>query len=243
MLKKLLSLTLVAILMMGLVACGGSKEATTDLGFKIGIVTGTVSQGEEEFRAAENAIAKYGSSIKHVTYPDKFAQEQETTIAQITALASDPDIKAIIICQAVPGTSAAIDKIKEERDDILFIAGVPHEDPATISARADIAIETDNLSRGRTIVELAKEMGAETFIHYSFPRHMSMELLAQRRDIMKRTSEELGIEFVEVDAPDPTGDAGIPGAQQFMIEDVPRQVEKHGKNTAFSTPTVECRSP
>lgn len=233
----------VVILTIGLIACGQSKEVQMDLGFKIGIVTGTVSQGEEEYRAAENAIAKYGSAIKHVTYPDKFSQEQETTIAQITALASDPEIKAIIICQAVPGTSAAIDKIKEERDDILFIAGVPHEDPATISGRADIVMETDNLTRGRTIIQLAKDMGAETFIHYSFPRHMSMELLAQRRDIMKQTCEELGINFVGVDAPDPTGDAGIPGAQQFMIEDVPRQVEKYGKNTAFFNTNCGMQEP
>lgn len=246
MVKRSIALLLVVILALGITACGQTKETSEtveNLGFKIGIVTGTVSQGEEEFRAAENAIAKYGDSIKHVTYPDKFSQEQETTIAQITALASDPEIKAIIICQAVPGTSAAIDKIKEERDDILFIAGVPHEDPGTISTRADIVMETDNLTRGETIVQLAKEMGAETFIHYSFPRHMSMELLAQRRDIMKETSEKLGIKFVEVDAPDPTGDAGIPGAQQFMIEDVPRQVDKYGQNTAFFNTNCGMQEP
>lgn len=249
--KRVLAFLLVAILSLSLVGCGGEKttggedgENVEALDFKIGIVTGTVSQGEEEFRAAENMIAKYGKdSIKHVTYPDKFTEEQETTIAQITGLAADPDIKAIIICQAVPGSAAAIDKIKEERDDILFIAGVPHEDPETISARADIVLETDNLKRGETIVSLAKEMGAETFVHYSFPRHMSMELLAQRRDIMKETCEELGLKYVEVDAPDPTGDAGISGAQQFMIEDVPRQVEKYGKDTAFFNTNCSMQEP
>lgn len=246
---------LVLILALSLVGCGnqgGDKQASTDggegggegLGFKIGIVTGTVSQGEEEFRAAEKMIEKYGAeNIKHVTYPDKFAQEQETTIAQITGLASDPEVKAIVICQAVPGTAAAIDKIRETRDDILFIAGVPHEDPETIAARADIVIETDNLKRGETIVELAAEMGAKTFVHYSFPRHMSMELLAKRRDIMKAKAEELGLEFVSLDAPDPTGDAGISGAQQFMIEDVPRQVEKYGKDTAFFNTNCGMQEP
>lgn len=252
--RRLLSLALVLIIALTMVACGnqggedtpatGENEGGEELAFKIGIVTGTVSQGEEEFRAAENMIAKYGADkIKHVTYPDKFAQEQETTIAQITGLAFDPEIKAIVICQAVPGTAAAIDKIKETRDDILFIAGVPHEDPETISARADIIIETDNLKRGETIVELAAEMGAETFIHYSFPRHMSMELLSRRRDIMKQKAAELGVNFVELDAPDPTGDAGIPGAQQFMIEDVPRQVDKYGKNTAFFNTNCGMQEP
>jgi len=251
--KRLLSLLLVLILALTAVGCSkqgnndtpaASENEVEELGFKIGIMTGTVSQGEEEFRAAENMIAKYGADkVKHVTYPDKFAQEQETTIAQLTSLAADPEVKAIIICQAVPGTAAAIDKIRETRDDILFIAGVPHEDPETIAARADIVIETDNLKRGETIVELAAQMGAETFIHYSFPRHMSMELLARRRDIMKEKAKELGIQFVELDAPDPTGDAGISGAQQFMIEDVPRQVEKYGKNTAFFNTNCSMQEP
>jgi hypothetical protein len=245
--KRLLALLLVSIMIFSLAGCKGKETSSgggETLSFKIGLVTGTVSQGEEEFRAAENMIKKYGAdSIKHVTYPDKFTEEQETTIAQITGLASDPEVKAIIICQAVPGTSAAIDKIKEERDDILFIAGVPHEDPATISARADIVLETDNLTRGETIVNLANKMGAKTFVHYSFPRHMSMELLAKRRDIMKEKCAELGIDFVEVDAPDPTGDAGISGAQQFMIEDIPRQVEKYGKDTAFFNTNCAMQEP
>lgn len=246
----MLSIALVLILALTLAGCNkdekptGSEGGDEELGFKIGIMTGTVSQGEEEFRAAEKLVKKYGADkVKHVTYPDKFAQEQETTIAQLTGLAADPEIKAIIICQAVPGTAAAIDKIRETRDDILFIAGVPHEDPETIASRADIVIETDNLKRGETIVELAAQMGAKTFIHYSFPRHMSMELLARRRDIMKEKAKELGIQFVELDAPDPTGDAGISGAQQFMIEDVPRQVEKYGKDTAFFNTNCGMQEP
>lgn len=246
--RKILALLLTTLLIFTATACGKKDSSSTsggkELGFKIGLVTGTVSQGEEEFRAGENAVEKYGKDvIKHVTYPDKFTQEQETTIAQITGLASDPEVKAIIVLQAVPGTAAAFDKIKEDRDDILFIAGVPHEDPETIVPRADIILETDNIKRGETIVRLAKDMGAKTFVHYSFPRHMSYELLAQRRDVMKKTANELGLEFVTLDAPDPTGDAGISGAQQFMIEDVPRQVDKYGKDTAFFNTNCSMQEP
>jgi len=86
--------------------------------FKIGIMTGTVSQGEDEYRAAEQMKAKYGDRIVHVTYPDNFMQEQETVIGQITGMASDPEVKAIVICQGVPGTAAAIDKIRETRKDL-----------------------------------------------------------------------------------------------------------------------------
>ncbi|MEY8417342.1 Protein of unknown function [Tissierella praeacuta DSM 18095] len=254
--KKILVLLLVTMLVITSAGCGAKttsdvvNEPNTDGGdvvektdYKIGIVTGTVSQGEEEFRAGERMVAKYGDMIKHITYPDKFAQEQETTIAQVASLAADKDVKAIIFVQAVPGAAAAIDKVRETRPDMLFILGAPHEDPEAIASRADIALELDQLQRGESVVHTAKEMGAKTFIHYSFPRHMSYELLSARRDIFKKTCGEVGLEFVEVDAPDPLSDAGVPGAQQFILEDVPRQVEKYGKDTAFFSTNCAMQEP
>ena len=245
--KKFFLVLLALTMVFTLVACNGDQETSgdqEDLGFKIGIVTGTVSQGEEEFRAAENMMAKYGSdNIEHVTYPDRFGQETETTISQVSALASDPDVKAIIFTQAVTGAAPAIDRIKESRDDVLFIMGAPHEDPDTIAARADIILDVDQLSRGRSIMELANSMGAETFVHYSFPRHLAMELLGARRDELKIAAEDIGMKFVEVDAPDPTGDAGVPGSQQFIMEDVPRRVEEFGKDTAFFSTNCSMMEP
>ena len=40
------------------------------------------------------------------TYPDNFMAETETTISKLVAFASDPDVKAIVMCQAVPGAKA-----------------------------------------------------------------------------------------------------------------------------------------
>mgnify|MGYP003766089125 CR=1 FL=1 len=243
---KLLAVLLVGVLLAGIAGCAPQEEAAegNGEGYKIGLITDTVSQGEEEFRAGENMVAKYGKDVvQHVTFPDNFMQEQETTIAQIAGFADDPAVKAVIILQAVPGTVPAFEKIRETRDDILLIAGLPQEDAEIVADRADIVINADDLKRGETIIELAHEMGAETFIHYSFPRHMAIDLLAQRRDIMKKTADRLGIEFVEVDAPDPTGDSGIPGAQQFILEDVPRQIEKYGKDTAVFSTNCSMQEP
>ena len=189
------------------------KKEKTD--FKIGVITGTVSQGEEEYRAAEKVKEKYGDMIVLQTYPDNFTKEQETTIANTLSLASDPDVKAIVFVQAVPGASAAIDKVRETRPDMLFIAGVPGEDPAMISSKADVVLQIDDVGIGTKMVEQAKKMGAKAFVHYSFPRHMSYEMLAKRRDNMKTACEKEGIKFIDATAPDPTGDAGVPGAQQL----------------------------
>jgi hypothetical protein len=210
---------------------------------KVGVMTGTTSQGEEEYQAAQEMIRKYPGRIIHVTYPDKFMDEQETTIQQILSMAADPDVKAIVLVQGVPGSAAAIDKVKEIRPDMFFINIVPHEDPMLAAQKADIVLETDNPRRGVTIVDLAEKMGAKTFVHISFPRHMSYPLLAERRDIMKAECEKRGIEWVFVNAPDPTGDAGIAGAQQFILEDVPRQVEKYGKDTAFFSTNCGMQEP
>ncbi|SIQ94007.1 Protein of unknown function [Alkalispirochaeta americana] len=231
--KRIFGFMVLAALATSTVFAGGRQEASADA-WKIGILTGTVTQNEEEYRMAEQMQQEFGAEhIEIRTYPDRFMQEQETTISQMMALASDPAMKAIVMVQAVPGTAAAVDRVREVRPDILIILGAPQEDPDLIARRGDIVFDTNNIGRGYQIAEHANNMGAETLVHYSFPRHMSIEFLAQRRDLMKERAEQLGMRFVEVDAPDPTGDAGVPGTQQFINEDVSRQVARLGKDTAF----------
>lgn len=247
--KKLLAALLSATMIFSLAACGSGSESgeaaesTEAPSFKIGILTGTVSQGEEEFRAAEKMKAKYGDMIVTKTYPDNFMKETETTIANFMSMASDPDVKAIIMCQAVPGASAAIDQAKELRDDLLIIAATPGEDPDMIASKADLVLVADELGMGKTIIDEAVKMGAKTFVHYSFPRHMSYQMLAARRDLLRQNAEAAGIEFVDATAPDPTGDAGVPGTQQFILEDIPRKVEEFGTETAFFGTNCAMQEP
>ncbi len=247
MLRKILAVMMTLMMILGLAACGqDTAQAPAEEkkeNFKIGVMTGTVSQGEEEYRAAEKVKEKYGDMVILQTYPDNFMKEQETTIANVMSMASDPDVKAIVIVQAIPGTSAAIDKVREIRPDILFIAGVPGEDPDMIASKADIVLQADELGMGTTIIEQAQKMGAKKFVHYSFPRHMSYQLLAMRRDLLKETCAKLGMEFIDATAPDPMGDAGVPGTQQFILEDVPRKVVELGKDTAFFSTNCAMQEP
>ena len=70
----------------------------------IGIVTGSVSQSEDDRRGAEAFQAMYGEEmVKLAIYPDNFTEELETTIQTIVNLSDDPDMKAIIVNQGVPG--------------------------------------------------------------------------------------------------------------------------------------------
>jgi hypothetical protein len=246
--------TLFALASVGLVAfgCSGQKAQTAGAGdgvpvaagqFKIGLMTGTVSQNEEEFRAGQQIAKMFPGRVTHVTYPDNFMQEQETVIAQMTGLASDPDVKVIIAGQAIPGSVAAARKIREQRPDILIGFVEPHEDPAVVNEACDLAVQPDQLERGRAIIAEAKAMGANKLVHYSFPRHMSMELLARRRDIMKEAAAANGMEFIFVTAPDPMAEGGLPATQQFVLEDVPREVKAHGAQTAFFSTNCGMQEP
>ena len=239
--RLLASIALLASLLSA--ACGKVSGPAAPGTAKIGIVTGTVSQGEDEVRAAEALKKEYPGRVIHVTYPDNFMQEQDTTISQITALASDPEVKVILLGQAVPGSSPAIRRIRETRKDILFGLVEPHEDPIMVNQTADFAILPDQEARARAIVSKMKELGATTLVHYSFPRHMSMELIARRKKLMEEECAKAGVEFVFVSAPDPMSEGGLPATQQFILEDVPREVKRYGKDVAFFSTNCGMQDP
>ncbi|MBQ3193402.1 MAG: DUF3798 domain-containing protein [Oscillospiraceae bacterium] len=245
--KRLVTLLLAMVMVFSLVACGGAakEEAAAETGadYKIGIITGTVSQGEEEYQAAQNLKAKYGDMVVTATYPDNFSTETEQTIATVTNMAADPDVKAIVFVQAVPGAAAAINKVKETRDDILFISGVCAEDPAVIAAASDICLLVDEIQMGKTIIDQAVAMGAKTFVHISFERHLGYATISARQQLFKENCAANGIEYVEATAPDPTGDAGVTGAQAWVTENIKVYVDQYGKDTAFFCTNCSMQVP
>ena len=237
--KKLLVFTLALAMLLGMML-----PAVAEGGYKIAILTGTTSQGEEEFRAAEKLAGLYPDIVITDTYPDNFSSEVETTMGKLLQFAENPEVKAIIMCQAVQGATAAFTKIRETRPDILLLAGVAAEDPADIAGAADLVMGVDEINGGYQIIETAKEWGAEVFIHYSFARHLGYETIVARLNIMKEEAELAGIEFVMRDAPDPTGDAGMTGAQTFILGDVPKVMEEFaGKKVAFFTTNCGMQEP
>ena len=234
--KKVVSLLLALIMALSLVACGEKKGETDDntVPYKIGIVTGSVSQSEDDRRGAEAFQKEYGEDMVQLAiYPDNFTEETETTIQSIVNLSADPLMKAIVVNQAVPGTTEAFRKIKETRPDIICIAGEAHEDLPEISSAADLVTNNDFVSRGYLIIRTAHELGCDTFVHISFPRHMSYETMSRRVAIMKAACEEFGMKFVLETAPDPTSDVGVSGAQAYILEQVPAWVEKYGQKAAY----------
>ncbi|MDR2069032.1 MAG: DUF3798 domain-containing protein, partial [Spirochaetaceae bacterium] len=248
--KKLCLVVMAALLCGALILAGCSKQeapagsegdaqaAASQAAYHIGIVTGTVSQSEDDLRGAEELIRRYGrvaegGIIQHVTYPDNFMDQQETVITQISTMADDPLMKAVIVNQAIPGTTEAFKRIRARRPDILLLSAEPHEDPLVISQAADLSVQNDFVSRGYTIIWAAKQLGADTFVHISFPRHMSYESASRRWPIFQAAAQDMGMKVAFETAPDPTSDIGMAGAQQYILEAVPQWVERYGKNAAY----------
>ena len=228
--KKLLCVLLVA--MMALSFALASAEGAKD--YSIAVVTGTMSQSVDERGAAMMLVDKYGEDvIKTATYPDNFTEEKETTIQTIVNFADDPTVKAIVVCQAVPGVAEAFRQVKERRDDIICLAGESQEDPSLITSAADVTVMNDFVARGYLIIKTAKELGCDTFVHITFPRHMGIESLSRRYAIMVEAGKELGVNVVMETAADPLSDVGITGAQQQILEKAPEWIEKYGQNSAY----------
>lgn len=222
------------------IGCGRRKDSHSESrapaepeAFKIGIMTGTSSQGGGEFRAGQLLDRKYAGRVMHITFSDNFPRESITVVAQLTGLAKDERVRVMVVGQAVPGALAAARQIRDARRDVLIGLVSPHEDPDSIDAACDLTLGTDALARGADIIAAARTMGARTFVHYSFPRHLSQRMVAQRRDVMARTCRVRGMRFCEVEAPDPAGSEGLAAARKFILEDVPRRLDSLGTATAF----------
>ena len=230
--KKLLCVLLAALMVMSMAVVASAESEAED--FHIAIVTGSVSQSEDDRRGAEAFQAKYGEDmVRLAIYPDNFMDEAETTIQTIVNFTDDPLVKAIIVNQAVPGTAEAFRQVKERRPDILCIAGESHEDLPVIGEAADLVCNNDFVARGYLMIRTAHELGCDTFVHISFPRHMSYETMSRRVAVMQAACDEFGMKFVLETAPDPLSDVGQAGAQQYILEKAPEWIEQYGQNSAF----------
>ena len=97
--KRMISFIIICIMMLSVAGCSNSEQSSAEAtdSYKIGIVTPSLSSSEDEFRAGENMVAKYPGIVEHVVLPEDFNVEIETAISQITSLADDPSMKAIVV--------------------------------------------------------------------------------------------------------------------------------------------------
>ncbi len=201
--------------------------------YRIGIVTASFDQGMDELLGARAFQEKYGEDrVVLRTYPDDFTTSREKSIETISGLADDPRIMAVIVNQGVPGTAEAFRIIHEKRPEVLCLVGQSHEDPEVIEAEADLIIRSNNVLRGYILIREAAELGCDTFVHISFPRHRLSESMHRRMEVMKAACSEFGIRYVDETAPDPAA-AGTEEARAFLMQALPGWIETYGRKAAF----------
>ena len=123
--------------------------------------------------------------IQHLTYPDDFMSQQETFISSVVSLADDPLMKAIVVNQAIPGTTEAFKRVGPRGPTSCCSPASRTRTRSSSRAAPTWRPRRTSSSRGYTIIWAAKQLGAKTFVHISFPRHMSYESLGRRRAIME----------------------------------------------------------
>ena len=213
-------------------AANQTPELLPELPFegKIAIVT-----TDSDYLSAREVQLKYGEDkVIRRTWPILYSQEGELMIRLLKQVAADPDVRALIIGQAVIGTNAAVSSFRELRGDDVFVVYVnPEEDLTEAAKLADLILTFDNEIVGQVVAEQAYAMGAETIVFYSSERHLAIPEIQMRRERMMDKAEELGLDFVDLAAPDQLDDGGRAAAQLYITQDVPRQVAELGVDTAF----------
>jgi len=210
---------------------------------KIAIFTDSAGDNSEEYLAARHMVEKYGEDKIIHEWTDGIMDDIYQRDAALGRIAADPEIKALIINPATPAALGMVDALRENRDDIFTVICTPPDSAAGMVARAALVLDTDLPAMGSAMVLRAKSMGAQTFVHYSFPRHMEQPQLAQRRERILEKCRDLGVEFVDATCADPLAELGMAGARQFILEDVPRMVEQYGKDTAFFASECGVQAP
>ena len=215
--------------------------------WRIGIVTQDSSRDLESYLAALRMENHFGQDriSRTTSYWSAWSEMNRITrtIENVHSLAA-AGAQTIVFVQGVPGVTEAIRTTHEIfGDDILFIfVGSPLEPIEEISSVADIVADHDFSSEGRAIIQQAASMGADTFAHISFPRHLLMANIAERREQMLEYADRYGIRWVELNAPDPMH-LGLHHSQMFLVENMPKWIQEHGQNTAFFSTNCGMQLP
>ncbi|MDR2406268.1 MAG: DUF3798 domain-containing protein [Deltaproteobacteria bacterium] len=206
--------------------------------FHIGILTSDTGQSRGDLLGAMEMIRRYGKAsegglISHESFHNDFTENVRGTQALVEGFLEDPLLKVIVINQGIPGVAQGLATVMAERPDIFIIVSQAHEDLRIVAQVSDLIVVTDFVARGYLIPHSARVLGAEAFVHISFPRHMKQLKTQRRHDLMKLSCQEQGIKFYEVEGLDPTGPGGLEAATEDILQRYPGWLESYGPKTAF----------
>ena len=205
---------------------------------KIGFITETSNMDDFEYRATRDVVKKYSEEkIIHVEWPTVFIDFQDKITARLNKMFKDKDMKALITSGTPTEFSESLYELEDMMRDIFIIncnSTFAPIDMTEMAKQSDIVLAIDRLAIGSAMVQQAHALGAETFVHYYFSQLSYPVGVNSDCAMLEEECEKLGMKFVEVNLEDDDNNVYIDAAS-FLPEDVPKMVEKYGKNTAFFT--------
>ncbi|BFL46447.1 DUF3798 domain-containing protein [Lactonifactor longoviformis] len=255
--RKLTASVLCAALVGSIAGCSGlsaesasgSKSKTSDEaesdrplnpeGTKVGVLCSPLSWGEENYRMVEKCIEKFGEDRIEVTTLPEDADAQ-TIVSQATTLASETEIGAIVINEAVPGSIAAADAAKAVNSELLVIMVNPSEDPPEVSKSADLGVMTVFEELTIAAAEQAAEKNCEVLVLEVPVDQQGMERAQMRINACQEKCDELGIKLVTNSLPSESDANTRPQMIQAAKEDIYNKLDEYGNNVGFMSFSSFC---
>lgn len=255
--RKLTASVLCAALVGSIAGCSGlsaesasgSKSKTSDEaesdrplnpeGTKVGVLCSPLSWGEENYRMVEKCIEKFGEDRIEVTTLPEDADAQ-TIVSQATTLASETEIGAIVINEAVPGSIAAADAAKAVNSELLVVMVNPSEDPPEVSKSADLGVMTVFEELTIAAAEQAAEKNCEVLVLEVPVDQQGMERAQMRINACQDKCDELGIKLVTNSLPSESDANTRPQMIQAAKEDIYNKLDEYGNNVGFMSFSSFC---
>ncbi len=241
MLRKITALLLAVTLAFICFGCTGGGQTETEptqaaeSQAKTLLITGSKKLFPESAYKAESMKSKYGSRLLVSSFDDDFVGSQHAAVSNaVDEYLKDKSVKAVIIADGVEGTLKAVQTIKSQRNDICIVVCNPVENINQIAFSSDLIIMQDYEKIAAGMVRQASELGAKTFVFYTFARHADYDYVKQMRQTAGGICTELEMEYVEtfsVDMFDENRSLEI--AKSFIGEDAARKNEEFGSTVAL----------
>lgn len=164
-------------------------------GKKVGVLCSPLGWGEENYRMTEKCIEKFGEDrIEVNSLPED--SDVQTIVSLASSMASNEEIGALVINEAVPGSIAAADAAKQANPELLVIMVNPSEEPSEVSKSADLAVMTVFNELTVAAADQAAEKNCKVMVLEVPVDQLGMERAQSRIAACQARCEELGIECV-----------------------------------------------
>lgn len=244
MAKKIIAVLLALALVSVLAACGKKQPKAEEVVVpekKVAIIIAPEAEAPEEFKAAKEIAAKYPDNIiiKECADTRILVPGDSNVIKFAKDLAADKTVGAIIFDKASNFTSDAIREAKTINPEIRTICVEPECSIDALSEKADAVFCFDREKFANDIVGKAKEQGADSFLMFSFNRHITKNpLYAAEREYIEKACAAQDIKFKYDNAQDPFNAGGMAKAQLYVKEAVSRLIRNkdvEGNIAVYST--------